>query len=710
MKKNKTESMLLKKTELPKAEANTKLKTTKKMGYELNLNICISNAKQLYIPQPFDPLTGDKLNYERIFIKENYLMKRSDSSFKKIKPFQMIQTNQNFSEQNFFNIINDQNSPRNGVQMNYDLFHKSKADNMRLIRKSLPFQKNFKNIATSGKSRIQRESSSLSLKMFEMNNDVEDFESFNDTLSEYSVDIESELFEEEIDLKNVFLFFKSFLNGKLKNLNKINKFTEIEKTVFECIQKKKNYVGFQRFLKILKTEKDCVSNHIFKLTSSKRKEEKIKYVFRIMGKEMLKNFQKCCGLENCSKDKELHFYQFYFKHFTKSSKTLGDFNEFRFPDFKISKSQTRFKTLNKDYFNRLNLSKEFINDFNQIVIDLICWTLPLYENPHSMVNEKNTKSIDSIIKSVFSTNKNDLLAKINSWKESLNAQSKPTKGVKEIEKKIFKGTFKFPWSMWEIKDAFICTFLSINEQKLESYTLNDYPRDFLKENEKAFKKNILKVNQIRKNGKITTKKKTKFIFDEHKKLINSEEKYFWIGFLNRFDIFKQYQALFPHSTAINFKCSFNKQLFLRKLKMLKNLNQMKFDLKFHLYCIFFNFWFSKFSKSKKYNFQTIFENEKFINFSKEFFSKMCPQMKWNDDLLNQYFFIDLNKLIMDKNSALKVKIKTFLIFISNFHCLIYGLKSNLSIKEIKSFIHKNSHFSDDIQSLKLVLQNLVFME
>ena len=185
----------------------------------------------------------------------------------------------------------------------------------------------------------------------------------------------------QTNLKNLQLFFTSFLNGDACHLKSFYKFTKKEKLIFKKVIAKKKYVGFNRFLKLVveksKTDKS------FNLQSTKRKEEKKKYVFRVFFKEILKNFSQ--KNSKFFETPELTFYKHYFGALVPLARELKDFHEYYLPNFNNKTGIS--KTLNKEYLFKLNRSKIFMDIFNRVLIDIFCYNIPLYIEENMNLNK-----------------------------------------------------------------------------------------------------------------------------------------------------------------------------------------------------------------------------------------------------------------------------------------------------------------------------------
>jgi hypothetical protein len=279
-------------------------------------------------------------------------------------------------------------------------------------------------------------------------------------------------------------------------------------------------------------------------------------------------------------------------------------------------------------------------------------------------------------------------------------------GLKLVQADIKRKTFKFPWSIWEIKHAFLSTFLAINEFMLAS-CLHPNNISNISEQEFIFVSKRSKRLEDLKNP--NPKRKKKYIVNELANLKQSKDKYFWIGNLNKFLINNLYGK-----GSLNLKAIMNpirKNEFEKMMTTSSCLNAIPKKFKLHLFCIIYNQYSDTLSKSNVIYKKSFLECNRFLNVIDKLFLTLNPKINKNykedlHDFLNRIY----NSVHQKENSCYNLKILQSLKFISNFHCIMSGKKNRIILNETTNFIYRSCHKPEDILNLKILLSLLVNVE
>lgn len=509
--------------------------------------------------------------------------------------------------------------------------------------------------------------------------------------------------QKNIYLKNLYQFLLSFLKGEKHGLFKLNDFNKNENKILKLINKKKKYIGFKSFKKIIIKDFVNCSNNIFNLLSDKRKEEKKKYVFRILYKIVFENFLKNHPkpLQNNSKSEEFYFYQFYYGKFAPNTKKLEDFWEYKFPDFKINGNDSKCKTINKNCLLNLNLSIPLVKFLNKILIEVIFWKLPLYESEDKIVEEE-CKSTKMILDDLFERNKQDLLNKIKEWNSMISISKTEEELYKKIELDIEKVTFKFPWTIWEIKNAFLSTFLALNEYTIQRCT-HPLNQNLLSQDEKLFVSK--KASFVGKESKSQSNKKSKFIKEELLKFKQSKDRFYWIGLLNKYSISKIFGAYF--SNRVSEARSLSQVEFESEMHRARDFSQLSDRIKLHLFSIFYNMYSDIVFRSKIKAKGKFLRCQRFVNCVNGLLGSLSPNLGANPLATYQSFFEKIYHSVFNEDSVYDLKIAQSLKFISNFQCILIGKKNRVILRESCNFISRFSYRKKDIRNLKPILSKMV---
>ena len=504
-------------------------------------------------------------------------------------------------------------------------------------------------------------------------------------------------------LNNLYELMEIILNGGKLTQRNISGLTKDEYYIFHKIIEKKNYTGIKIFLNRLSNKKSKEITFKNQIISNKRKEESLKFVFRLIVKEFQKSFCIKKKLDIQNRDHyEDEFYKYYYSEFINGG--FISLEHLKTPYFKNNKNKSENKTLNKIFFTNINLSKKFTNLFNKCLIEIICNLIPC------SLNKSKSKSMakinQNVIKSILNNNQNELFKKFLNWELKIKKKGTQKKDIRIIGSEIENKVFKFPWTVWEIRNAFIMTMLSINEFVLASdYLANSYLGD--NESNKNLNPKYQIINELK-----NSKQKEYYIKREISRIKKHSNKFYWLTLINKSLYNKNFKII---SNEI-YHYEFNQDEFLDFLRNNDDIKKYNWKFRVHLYIILFNMLIDQYIKNKKL----------------EDLTKMCFDLIFNELLQKCVFvFNKLNVLIKGREYALlkdcpllieminqipELNYECFLRvipatkFIAQLQCLLVGVKNKLMLKDLTNFINKNlcSHFGNkNLENLlkRILVQN-----
>ena len=118
-------------------------------------------------------------------------------------------------------------------------------------------------------------------------------------------------------LKGLFEILKKLFSNQLNLLNDIKNLTETELFIFRQIVQKKTETKFKNKDELMKPDSQAKILDSFQNVSSKRKEEKCKFIYKHVLKVLMRRFEK---EQNIPIDENTKFYEYYFSGATKLSK------------------------------------------------------------------------------------------------------------------------------------------------------------------------------------------------------------------------------------------------------------------------------------------------------------------------------------------------------------------------------------------------------
>lgn len=499
-------------------------------------------------------------------------------------------------------------------------------------------------------------------------------------------------------LQNLFSLMETILNGKKLNRNAIDGLNWPEKFILEKILAKKMYNGIDYYLKKLKSKKTVEITVKNQIVSVKRKEESLKFVFRLIIKELQKSFfQESRAGSEARGDLNDRFYLHHFENFISAG--LTTLSELKTPYFKMKGQSGRNKTLNKVFLTQLNLSEDFANKFNTCLLEIICLIIPFFV--HKKKCKRISKISKNIIQSIQHSSRVELFKKMQNWEiklKSKNGEGEETRICEEIGKEISDKVFKFPWTVWEAKNAFVMTLLSFNEFSLASK--NQIERS----SSGRAKIDSLETNSSIKKKLSTSKQKEIYIKNQLNEIKKFDNKLYWMGIINR--NVKDYQDFISVDKELGKILS--KEEFLEEIRLLGNPRKASARLQLHICQIIFNMLINSNIKNKDLK-STSEENkillfEYFLTHCSTIFEKLnCPSKGKEKAFLKNCLFLEnfFNRILNKKNHLL-LRIVPTIKFISQMKSLLAGIKNKNMLKSICVYLDSNL-------KLKICNLNLLFL-
>ena len=304
------------------------------------------------------------------------------------------------------------------------------------------------------------------------------------------------------------LFGAIFLYEQPINFN-ICHLTNFEKEVLKRIILHKNYFGKNHIVKQisqLSTHTSCQVHHtLLQLQRTKRKEENLKFTFRILIKFLITQFKQNNQRfwdqhpELSSFDVEIIFYLYYFSQnvlnqpfqvslnkyihshaFRENAKAhLGDFV---FPDINNPASISKFKTYTKKFFNLLSQSSKPL--FDQLIYKLLTLVVFMGKRRSFQYEQMFLRSkvfckkglFKEILNGIVQHNDREITKTISEWENVINRKYEPPHPKFNIQHppedrnllhiiatNIKSSNFKLPWTFREVQDAFMDGFISLTQ-------------------------------------------------------------------------------------------------------------------------------------------------------------------------------------------------------------------------------------------------------
>ena len=307
-------------------------------------------------------------------------------------------------------------------------------------------------------------------------------------------------------LRNLFRFFGEAFFFENLNPLALTKLSKLERTIILKIFEHKEYNLQNQILEALnKPEPETWQIKLFHtMYRPKRKEENVKYAFRVLIKFFVQRFdnQHLAKLNTSKKfsrkHKETLFYLFYFSQpslnmnfeeclprFIKSQpfrKSCSNrIKKYSFPDMNRRATKGRAKTLSSEFFRRVSISKPFKELLNSTLLYTLVYIgdLDALETRQDTLRSENFNESGkelNVIRLALDNNFRESTKMFSEWNNLYQNELKRKRisnpelhKLKSLEiyqliiNNIRKPNFKFPWSLCEIKNAFLDAFFWINE-------------------------------------------------------------------------------------------------------------------------------------------------------------------------------------------------------------------------------------------------------
>lgn len=307
-----------------------------------------------------------------------------------------------------------------------------------------------------------------------------------------------------LKLKNLRILFGRIFMFENTTPQIFSQLSPIETDIFLSILKKKKYRNLRKLTQTVKDQKsDNKSLSLFwKMNSDKRKEQNIKFVFRYAIKFLEYRFMKFVLPKSLlisplsEQENTLLFYLYFFSQteFSLSfesamSKFLND-PEFRktagktlqkyiFPKMNEPKSKSRTKTLSKQFFALIGKSSEFVKNLLETIFDCVAHLgdVDFLSNNNHFLREPRvdpTSPHKTILGYIVGSNDKEITKMYSHWENLISKRMKAREGgiseteqelliTRVIKENIKKPSFKLPWSLEELRVAFVQSYLWLLE-------------------------------------------------------------------------------------------------------------------------------------------------------------------------------------------------------------------------------------------------------
>ena len=307
-------------------------------------------------------------------------------------------------------------------------------------------------------------------------------------------------------LQNLFRFFGEAFFFENLNPLALTHLSNLERTILLKICEHKEYNLQKQILEaIKKPDPEARQIKLFHTVyRPKRKEENVKYAFRVLIKFFVQRFdhQHLTKFNTTGKfsrkHKETLFYLYYFsqqalnmnfeeclQRFTKSQpfrKSCSNrIKKYSFPDMNRRAIKGRAKTLSSEFFRRVSISKPFKKLLNSTLLYTLAYIgdldalAPNQDTLRSEIFNEPGKELN-VIRLALGNNFRESTKMFSEWNNLYQKELKRKRTSNpELHKltsleiyqliiiNIRKPNFKFPWSLCEIKNAFLDAFFWINE-------------------------------------------------------------------------------------------------------------------------------------------------------------------------------------------------------------------------------------------------------
>ena len=298
-------------------------------------------------------------------------------------------------------------------------------------------------------------------------------------------------------LKNLKVFLKKVFSFGTIRQNDLELLNDMERDLLVKIINVKQYLNKIELLKLIKNNEE---NQLVwsQFSKEKRKEENIKYGFKLIVKNLMRPlyqrlFKMTKSITPNNSNLQLYFYLFYFGHlefnctFEEIIKkvdfgTLKDedvwekLKKYVFPEVTPNIKNPTVRTINKQFLREISNSRDFVKELFEGSIDLLlffsyCWKTPWKQLPKSEYCNMDQRGI-KVMKNMGDINKNELNKLFSEWSNLIKKKSNgnvDTDPIKIIYDNIRRTNFKFPWSFKEVQKGMIYTFLTLIEHSFFNY-------------------------------------------------------------------------------------------------------------------------------------------------------------------------------------------------------------------------------------------------
>lgn len=296
--------------------------------------------------------------------------------------------------------------------------------------------------------------------------------------------INKSLFNLKNLLKRVFSYW-TIPNEKIEILN------DEETKILINIIESKNY--FQKDALIKGISKRQLDPKLWiQFSKTKRKEEYIKYGFKLLVKHLMQSFKDQVfniNLDSILKvsNKQLFFYIFYFGHLEFDlmfEQIIEDIKRGRVTENALWKKLSKYvfpeigsqiklpivRSINKKFLKEISNSRDFINELLHDSLNLLlffgyCWSVSWKSKEKNEYSEMDKYGIQ-ILKKIGRVNRNEINKLFAEWGNLVQkkaGQNGKMTNMEVVIENIKRSNFKFPWSFMEIQEGIINTFISIVE-------------------------------------------------------------------------------------------------------------------------------------------------------------------------------------------------------------------------------------------------------
>jgi hypothetical protein len=229
-----------------------------------------------------------------------------------------------------------------------------------------------------------------------------------------------------------------------------------------------------------------------RFAKNKRKEEYIKYGFKLLVKNLMKSFKEQLfkidldSILNVS-NKQVFFYLFYFGHlefaemfdqiigdlrngFTSENALWNKLGKYVFPEIGSQIKLPIVRSINKKFLKQISHSRDFINELLQGSVDLLLFFGYCWEIHWKSVDKASYTAMDiygiQMLKKIGKVNRNEIDKLFAEWGNLVAKNSYAKESANNLDfiiENIKRSNFKFPWSFREIQEGMIHTFLSLTE-------------------------------------------------------------------------------------------------------------------------------------------------------------------------------------------------------------------------------------------------------